>query len=235
MTPQRSHLLRVFIAGLLAALPLLLTIILFWWTFDLINGFVGPSSRIGGFITSLGLGVAGSELIGYGIGVAILLVLVYGLGLLVEAGLQRGLAAAVHAMLERIPLVGKVYKLLTRMADLLGTSEADGMKSMSAVWCHFGGPGGADQPPRVAVLALLSTNEPVLIDGRAYLGVIVPTAPVPVGGGLLYLPAEWVSPADGVGIEALTSIYVSMGVTSAQYLPKAPLAGGTPARIVRPD
>jgi uncharacterized membrane protein len=40
---------------------------------------------------------------------------------------------------------------------------------------------------------------------------------VPVGGGLLYLPAEWVTPAD-IGIEALTSIYVSMGVTSDQYL-----------------
>jgi uncharacterized membrane protein len=53
--------------------------------------------------------------------------------------------------------------------------------------------------------------------------VLVPTAPVPVGGGLIYVPEEWVSPAN-VGVEALTSIYVSMGVTSAQYLPTAPIA-----------
>jgi uncharacterized membrane protein len=31
------------------------------------------------------------------------------------------------------------------------------------------------------------------------------------------VPSEWVTPAD-VGIEALTSIYVSMGVTSEKYL-----------------
>jgi uncharacterized membrane protein len=36
----------------------------------------------------------------------------------------------------------------------------------------------------------------------------------------LYVPREWVTPAS-LGMEALTSIYVSMGVTSAQYLPVA--------------
>jgi uncharacterized membrane protein len=56
------------------------------------------------------------------------------------------------------------------------------------------------------------------VAGRACLAVLVPTAPVPIGGGLLFVPQEWVSPAD-VGAEALTSIYVSMGVTAAQHLP----------------
>jgi uncharacterized membrane protein len=60
----------------------------------------------------------------------------------------------------------------------------------------------------------------VWIGGRPYVGVIVPTAPVPVGGGLLFLPQAWVTPA-AVGIEALTSIYVSMGITAGQHLPAA--------------
>jgi hypothetical protein len=34
-----------------------------------------------------------------------------------------------------------------------------------------------------------------------------------------------------VGVEALTSIYVSMGVTTSQYLPKA---GGAATTVVRP-
>ncbi len=50
------------------------------------------------------------------------------------------------------------------------------------------------------------------IDGRRYFAVLVPTAPVPIGGGLLYVPVEWVKPAD-MGIEQLTEIYVSMGLT----------------------
>jgi len=214
MTPQRSHLLRVFVAGLMAALPLLLTVALFWWAFDFINGFVGPSSRIGTLISSLGLGVAGSEAVGYAIGLAVLVAGVFGLGLAVELGLKRGLAAAVHALLERIPLVGKIYGLLKRMVDLLGQRDDDGLKSMSAVWCHFGGPGGC------AALALLGSDEAVLVNGERCLAVLIPTAPVPVGGGLLYVPESWVTRAD-IGVEAVTSIYVSMGLTSPQHLPRA--------------
>ncbi len=56
--------------------------------------------------------------------------------------------------------------------------------------------------------------------GRRCIAVLVPTAPVPIGGGLLWVPEAWVTPA-AVGVEALTSIYVSMGVTSSQYLPRA--------------
>jgi uncharacterized membrane protein len=41
-----------------------------------------------------------------------------------------------------------------------------------------------------------------------------------VGGGLIYVPEHWITPAD-VGVEAVTSIYVSMGLTSPQYLPIA--------------
>ena len=48
---------------------------------------------------------------------------------------------------------------------------------------------------------------------------------MPVGGGLLFVPAHWVVPA-AIGIEGVTSIYVSMGFTAGQYLgaqaPKRP-------------
>src|SRR5690606_21935876 len=75
----------------------------------------------------------------------------------------------------------------------------------SAVWCFFGGEG-------VAVLALAPSPEPVTIDGRRYFAVLVPTSPVPIGGGLVYVPVEWVKQAN-FGIEKLTEIYVSMGLT----------------------
>jgi uncharacterized membrane protein len=42
--------------------------------------------------------------------------------------------------------------------------------------------------------------------------VLVPTAPVPVGGGLLYVPVEWVKPAQ-VGMDRVIATYVSMGMT----------------------
>jgi uncharacterized membrane protein len=76
------------------------------------------------------------------------------------------------------------------------------------------------------VLAFLPTREPVLVDGRAYFGVVLLTAPVPLGGGLLYVPLHWIRPA-AMGIKAVTSICVSMGIPSGEHLPaarKAPAA-----------
>ena len=208
--PSR-HFTRTFLAGLLAALPLVATVLVFAWLAQLLYAWLGPQSLIGGLFVQLGLGLSESEWVGYGLGLLIIIGATYLLGLLVEAQLQAGLARVVNLVMGRIPLVRNVYDLINRFVDLLGQRDEEGLKSMSAVWVSFGSEGG------VKVLALLSTPEPVMLDGQPYMAVIVPTAPVPVGGGLLYVPQSSVVAAD-VGMDAVTSIYVSMGVTSGQHL-----------------
>ena len=215
MTTGTRTLIRIFATGLLAALPLAATIAIFVWAANVLLRWLGPDSLVGGVVKAIGFGVTGSEVVGYLLGVAVVAALVFGLGVLVETGLQRGAARLVDGLVTRIPLVSSVYGVIRRMVELFSRRDDEGgLKSMRPVWCHFGGPGGA------TALALLSSAEPVLIDGRRCIAVLVPTAPVPVGGGLLWVPEHWVTPAE-VGIEALTSIYVSMGVTSSQYLPRA--------------
>ncbi len=218
MTRTSAALLRIFVTGLLAALPLAATVAIFWWAIDLTLRWLGPDSVVGQLFTALGFGVTGSEVAGYLIGIGLIVIAIFGLGLLAETSLQRGLARAVDAVLSRIPVVRGVYDMAQKLVGMFSQRDPEGVKSMRAVWCHFGGLPD-DETQHVAVLALLSTPEPVLIGGRPYLGVIVPTAPVPVGGGLLFLPQSWVEPAE-VGIEALTSIYVSMGMTAPQHLNK---------------
>ena len=189
-------------------MPLAATVLIFSWAVAVLVRWLGPDSLVGSVLVAVGLG---SEFVGYVIGIGIVALLIFGLGVIVEAGLQRGIARAAGSLLRRVPLVGTVYDLLNKMVGLFKPREEDGLKSMGAVWCHFGGPGGA------VALALLSTPEPVLIGGRRCVAVLVPTAPVPIGGGLLFVPEEWITPAH-VGVEAVTSIYVSMGVTAPQYL-----------------
>ena len=216
--PVRT-LLRIFVTGALAALPLAATLLIFVWAANLLIGWLGPQSAVGGLMVSIGLGVGGSEVVGYALGVAIVAGLIFGLGLLVEGGLQRGLAALLDSLVSRIPLVRSVYELLRKLVALFSHNDAqgDGLRSMSAVWCHFGGPKAEGSS---AALALLGSDVPVLVNGQRCLAVLIPTAPVPVGGGLLYVPEHWITRAD-VGVEALTSIYVSMGLTSPQHLPRA--------------
>ena len=228
--PART-LLRIFVTGALAALPLVATLLIFVWAARLLVQWLGPDSIVGGLLVSIGLGVGGSEVVGYALGVAIVAALIFGLGLLVEGGLQRGMAAMVDALVSRIPVVRSVYDLLRKLVALFSHNDAqgDGLRSMSAVWCHFGGP---SEQGNSAALALLGSDVAVLVNGQRCLAVLIPTAPVPVGGGLLYVPEHWITRAD-VGVEAVTSIYVSMGMTSPQHLPRAdavPIASPTPAK-----
>jgi uncharacterized membrane protein len=211
MTRHSRHALRIFVTGLLAALPLAATLFIVVWGARVLYGWLGPGSFVGSLLIALGLGGTGSEVAGYLLGIGIVVVAIFLLGLLVQTRLRAVLANGVNSVMRRIPFVRNVYDLIRKFVDLVAQRDPSGARSMRPVWLQFGGPGHA------MVLGLLSTPEPVVVNGQPYLAVLVPTAPVPVGGGLLFVPQHWVAPAQ-VGMEGLTSIYVSMGVTAHQHL-----------------
>lgn len=211
--PGLRRLANVFLTGLLAALPLAATVVILVWAVRLLYAWLGPTSLFGKALISLGLDVSGSEVVGYLLGLGLVLVSILALGLLVQTRLQPVLLEGLNAVMQRIPVVRHIYDMAQKLVGLMAQRDEQGTRSMSPVWLHFGGPGQA-----AAVLGLLSSPEPVLVGGAPYLAVLVPTAPVPVGGALIYVPEAWVQPAD-VGVDGLTSIYVSMGVTSGQHLP----------------
>lgn len=214
MTSPVKKLLQTFLTGLLAALPLAATVLVLVWAVRTLYTWVGPGSLIGQTLVSIGLGVTGSEVAGYVIGLGLVLLGIFALGLVVQSRLKAGFHRVVDGVVQRIPVVRHIYDFIQKFVGLLEKPEGNSARAMSPVWLNFGGQPGA------AVLALLSSPEAVLLHGQPYLAVIIPTAPVPVGGALLYVPEAWVRPAE-VGIDGLTSIYMSMGVSSAQHMPKA--------------
>ncbi len=106
--------------------------------------------------------------------------------------------------------------------SIVDTKNGDSLKSMSPAWCFFGGRPGA------AVLALLPSKTPVRLGDEDYLAVLIPSAPVPFGGALVYVPAAWIEPAEG-GIDELMSVYVSMGITPPGAIPAASASLARPA------
>jgi uncharacterized membrane protein len=212
--------IRTFVAGLLAVLPVALTGAVIVWVASVIDQFIGPHSAVGRLLVSIGLTVVETKVAAYLIGIVFVLSAIYVLGLLVQAGLQRRLQVFVDDLIRRIPLVGSVYDLAHRFVGMLDQKEQTDLKTMSPVWCFFGGEGGA------AVLALLATPERILLAGRPHHVVLVPTAPVPFGGGLFFVPVEWIKAAP-FGVEGLTSLYVSMGISAPQYFSEVPQARST--------
>jgi uncharacterized membrane protein len=195
---------RIFVVGVLAALPLFLTAFLAGWLLALVDQLFGPGSAFGRLLTALGLGI--TPYAPYLVGVAIVVGAIYLLGLLVESRLGSWSARVLDRLIRRIPLVSNVYDLSSRFVSIVDSREGSSLKDMSPAWCFFGGKPGA------AVLALLPTMKPVTLGGEDYLCVLIPSAPVPFGGALIYVPAAWVEPAVG-RVDDLMSVYVSMGIT----------------------
>jgi uncharacterized membrane protein len=194
-----------WLAGLLVLLPVALTFALVGWLLALLNRFLGPGSMLGQLFAALGAPLTQDSLAAYLVGTLLLFAAIYPLGLAVQAGLKRPLQQLADRTLRRIPLLGSLYDMADRVVGLLDRKQQADLRTMSPVWCFFGGDG-------VAALGLAPSQETIAIDGRDYRAVLVPTSPVPIGGGLLYVPATWVKPAD-IGIDRLISTYVSMGLT----------------------
>ena len=195
-----------FAAGFLALLPLALTLGLVAWLASVVAGFLGPGSTAGTLLANLGFQFVAEPAAAYVIGILILVAAIYILGMIVRTRLRGRVAAIMDALVGPIPVVGRLYGVASKFVALLDRKGETNLDEMTTVWCFFGGEGGA------AALALMPSPELVMMGGRPYRAVLIPTAPVPFGGGLLYVPEEWVKPA-GIGVEKLTSTYVTMGIS----------------------
>lgn len=193
-----------WLAGLLVLLPLALTLAVLGWLVGLFNRLLGPDSPLGGMFSLLGYPLARDSRLAYVLGVLLLAAAIYLLGLAARRGWHNSLKRLAEQAVQRVPLIGPLYNLADRFVGLLGQKQNVDIGAMRPVWCFFGG-------NATAVLALAPSGEPVTIEGRQYLAVLVPTAPVPIGGALLYVPLETVKPAD-IGMNQLTAVYVSMGL-----------------------
>ena len=198
-------------------MPLVITVAVVIWVTGMVGQFVGEGSFLGDQIAKLGGRVSPESKMNYFIGWVLVLGIVFVVGLLVEMGAKRLLSNLVEGIVKNIPLIGSIYGTSKQLVGMLDKKDAADIKGMSVVFCTFGASGGC------GLLALLVSPDRYVINGREYQIVIVPTAPVPVGGGLLFVPTDCVMPAD-MSVDGLMSIYVSMGITAHEFL--APVHSG---------
>lgn len=218
--------IRVFLAGCLAALPLAITVFAISFLFSFLMSFIGPNTVFGSILASVG------ELLGvpvppYLTGITVFLFAIFALGLVVESRLGPWFIRMLESIVVHVPLISQVYAFSKRFTSIVEARDSESVMNMTPVWCIFGSEPGA------TVLALRTSTRPVIIGGSELVSIIVPSAPVPVGGALVYVPASWIRPFDG-GVEQLMSVYVSMGVKPPLSAPKQLEADGRADQSVRP-
>lgn len=195
-----------FLTGLVFLAPVLLTIVILQLLAGYVVAALGPSTIIGGALARGGMLVTQSPEMAFMAGLGIAALLVWALGLLVQTQWRSRLEGGLDGVLGRLPVVGGFYRPLAQIVRMIGGAPGGELKGMSVVAVSF----GAD----TQVLGLLAT--PQIFDlgqGPRHL-VVCPTAPMPVGGAMLFVEVSRVRPVAGLRVDDLAKFYVSMGAVA---------------------
>lgn len=115
-----AHTLRQsFIAGLLALLPVYVTVRLILFAFELLDGALGHAVN-----ALLGLGIPGWDRYVPGLGLLATVAVVTAVGWLLRYLLFKRVVQAVDGLLERIPIVRSIHHATRQFIDLLRGAQA---------------------------------------------------------------------------------------------------------------
>ena len=214
-SPSRfwSRLVSPFITGLVFLAPVILTIILIQWVAGYVIAALGPDTLLGGLLARGGMLLTRTPELAFISGLGIALLLIWALGLLFQTRARGRLQGGFDTLLGRLPVIGGIYRPLAQLVRMIGKSPTGELQGMAVVMVRF----GAD----TEIMGLLAT--PRVFDlgqGPQHL-VMLPTAPVPIGGALLFVNTAQVRPMPDLGVDDMAKFYVSMGTISPPALYQA--------------
>lgn len=187
-----KRLRRYLLEGLALVVPVAATVWVLWWLFTHLDGILGQ------LLTPL-LGRSTP-----GLGLVILVLALMAIGWLTERALGRRATQLWESLVARVPVARPVYRATRRM--LLSMVGQESRSFQRAVLCEYPSPG-------IWSVAFVTGDPPESLAaevGRDAVTVFLPTAPNPMSGFLLVIPASRVRPLD-VPVEAAFTFVVTMG------------------------
>jgi uncharacterized membrane protein len=209
LEPTSSHfgarLRGYFLTGLIIVGPVAITIYVVWWFINLVDGWVKPlipQSYLPE--TYLPFSVPGVGLI---VGIFMLMVV----GALTANLFGRTLVAYGEMMLDRMPVVRGVYRLLKQIFTTVFSKSGTSFKRVGLI-----------EFPRRGLFAIVfvSGDPPAEVkekvgNGEKLMTVFMPNAPNPTTGFVLFMPAKDVTLLD-MTIEDGAKLVVSAGLVAPQ-------------------
>ncbi|RLE38596.1 hypothetical protein DRJ12_01345 [Candidatus Acetothermia bacterium] len=187
-----------FTSGLLAILPIGLTVYILWSLYRMLDGLVGRNTPFGEMvIRALGRWIPG-------MGIYILLILILIVGLITRNFLGRAVQYYLDRLFSSVPGVRGMYVAFKRFSHALLAHDSTSFKKV--VMFEY---------PRDGIWIIgLVTNEEVgklkEKTGKDSLLVYAPTAPNPLSGMMLVVPREKVTYLD-MPVEDALSMIISSG------------------------
>ncbi len=197
-----SRIVGPFLTGLVFLAPVLITIILIQWVAGYVLALLGPDTLIGGLFASSGMLFTRTPQLAFVFGLGLALAIIWVFGLLIQSRAS-SLQGRFDRLLGRLPIVGGVYRPLAQIVRMVGKAPSGELQGMAVALIRFG--------PEVEIMGLLAT--PQIYDlgqGPQHL-VMLPTAPVPIGGALMFVSVDAVRLIPQLGVDDMAKFYVSMG------------------------
>ena len=205
-----------FLAGVVIAAPIAITIYLVWGFISWIDRIIKPTiprawnpetyipDKVNIFGFEMTLGVPG-------LGLVVAIIALTFLGAVGANLIGRGLVSAGDRFLSNVPVVKNIYSLFKQLFETIASSQESSFRDMVLVeypkrgtWCV----GFVTAPIKGEVLAKL---------GGDMLGVFVPTTPNPTSGFYMFVPKAEVIDLD-MSVEEGAKLIVSIGMVVPEYM-----------------
>jgi uncharacterized membrane protein len=172
MSNLQRLLKRRLLAGLVVIAPLGVTAWVLWWLFRLLDGILGDFLQL-----VLGVRIPG-------LGLILLVLILVGVGWLAEETVGAKILEEWHSILDRVPLVSRLYGAMRRIVgSVFGGEERRFFREV--VFFEYPMPGEW-------TVGFVTGDAPPGLEDRVKGGVTVflPTSPNPVTGFLIIVPRE---------------------------------------------
>ncbi len=184
-----------FISGLVAILPIALSLWILGYVFKLLDSTFGePLLRLIGYRVP-------------GLGLVLSLLFIFLLGMVVSNVVGRRVAKWIDRIFERIPVLKIVYLPIKDIMNNFTDKKSNNFKQ--AVLVEY---------PRQGIQSVgFITRENVFIDGENKTIVFIPTTPNPTSGFIIYVAAGDYQLLD-IPVEAALRTIISLGTLAPQQI-----------------
>lgn len=210
---------RYLLAGVLTAIPIWITWLIFEFFFGLLAQLGRPGVLILARAVEPGWPILASWLLDLRlqsvVGILVTLAVLYLLGWLATRVLGRQLLGVLDAIIDRIPLVKKVYGAIKQLMRVL-EQKPDGLQRVVLV----------DFPhPEMRAVGFVMKIFKEQNSGREMAAVYVPTTPNPTSGYLEIIPVERLTETSWSMDEAMTFIVSGGAVAPKEFCFSMPKRG----------
>jgi len=212
----KNGIVSTFMTGFFVLLPFVVTLAIMGWVGSVLVEWLGPNSLIGRGLAGVGVNFVpgdNSKVVATVIGWGLVLSVIWLIGLVVKSAARETVVESFNSLIDRIPVFNSIYRTVSQVVGMLKKDDSNDLKAMSVVYCQFGAIEGA------GFVALLASPKVYNFGGSQCHAVYIPTSPLPMSGGIVFVPVTKVLPLE-MTVDDLMQIYFSLGMMSPRVIPE---------------